>query len=232
MTPKSALAAVVFCLAMAPATAIFAQQAAPKWTPEERKELFNYCEKPELVKQLRISEETADRIGEIHAWALQQKLSVEANTNPAYATPNEVEEDVIKKYKALRLSGDQVKSLTERRQANPDGVMSCAVTTISPDKTFDTLTAQKALQLYKTKYRKALITKLDINGRQADMLFDAEVWKQKEMLSLDAIPATDFNRIRKTVDMYRAADVKVKAIGLTDQQLQAAADFFRENKPR
>ncbi|NCI46800.1 hypothetical protein [Sediminibacterium soli] len=143
-----------------------------------------------------------------------------------------MEEDVIKKYKALKLSGDQVKALTECRQANPDGMGSCAVTTLTPDKQFDTLTPQRAVQLYKTKYRKTLIDKLDINGRQADMLFDAEVWKQKEMLALSAMPATDFNRIRKTVEMHRTADTKFKAIGLTDSQLLSAQDFFRENRLR
>lgn len=218
------------CVIVLSTAAAVAQDNAPKWTPEELKELFGYCEKPELMRQLKLPAETADKIGEIHFWALQQKLSVEANTNAAYATPNEVEEDVIKKYKALRLSGDQLKMLTDRRRSMPDGMQSCPETILNPDKQFDTLSQQRAVQLYKTKYRKTLIDKLDINGRQADMLFDAQVWKQKESLTVAAIPVTDFNRIRKTVELNRNAETRFRAIGLTDQQLLGAQAFFRDNQ--
>jgi hypothetical protein len=202
-------------------------QDAPKWTPEEQKELFGYCEKPVLVKKLNISEETADKIGEIDLWAVQQKLSVDANTNERYATHGEVEEEVIKKLKALRLSGDQLKALTERR-ADPNP-KPCVVTTLSFNQRFDTVPQARAVQLYKTQYRKILIDKLGINGRQADQVFETEAWKQKEAATIAAIPANDFNRVRKTVAMHTQRDHRYKVIGLTEEQAAAAVQFFAEN---
>ncbi len=223
--------ACVVLVFLASAYVAVSQEAAPKWTPEEIKELFGYCEKPELIKQLKISPETADKIGELHYWALVQKQAVEANTNVAYATPNEVETDLVKKYKTLKLSGDQLKTLLDYRKAQPDGISSCAVTTLTALKQFDTLPLPRALQLYKTKYRKMLIEKLGINGKQADQVFETEVWKQKEALAVDAIPASDFNRIRKTVALYKQRDHRYKVIGLTDEQMDAAVQFFTEHLP-
>ena len=205
------------------------QAQEPKWTPEEQKELFGYCEKPELIKQLKISPETADKIGEIDHWALLQKISVEANTNEAYATPNEVEEEVIKKYKALRLSADQLKTLTDRRQNNLATPKPCAVTTLTLNHQFDTMPAPRALQLYKTQYRKTLIDKIGINGRQADMLLETEVWKQKESLAIGAMHENDFNRVRKTVAMYGQRDKRLRDAGMTDEQLPLINEFFQNN---
>jgi hypothetical protein len=202
-------------------------QDVPKWTPEEQKELFGYCEKPVLVKKLNISEETADKIGEIDLWAVQQKLTVDANTNERYATHGEVEEEVVKKLKALRLSGDQLKALTDRR-ADPNP-KPCAVTTLSFNQRFDTMPQPRAVQLYKTQYRKTLIDKLGINGRQADQVFETEAWKQKEAATIAAIPAGDFNRVRKTVAMHTQRDHRYKVIGLTEEQAVAAVQFFAEN---
>ena len=36
-----------------------AQDVTPKWTPEEEKELFGYCDKPDLIKQLKFSPKVA-----------------------------------------------------------------------------------------------------------------------------------------------------------------------------
>jgi hypothetical protein len=210
------------------ATASFAQNTAPKWTPDELKELFNYCDKPALIQQLKISSETADRIGEIDNWALLQIKSVEANTNEAYATPNEVEADVIKKYKALKLSADQLKSLSDRRQQGP--MSGCAVTTLVSDARFDTVVAAKAVQQYKTLYRKQLIDKAGIVGRMADQVIETEVWKQKEAASIAKIPETDFSRVRKTVDLYQQRDHRYRAIGLNDQQIATTVEFFDKNQ--
>lgn len=206
------------------ATASFAQDASPKWTPDELKELFVFCDRPALIQQLKISPETADKIGEIDHWARLQIISVEANTNEAYATPNEVEADVIKKYKALRLSADQVKALSDRRQQGP--LNGCAVTTLVADQRYDTVVAAKFIQQYKALYRKQLIDKMDIVGRMADQLIEAELWKQKEAATIAKIPETDFNRVRKTVALYEQRDKKYRIIGLTDQQIPAAAAFF------
>ena len=205
------------------------QAQEPKWTPEEQKELFGYCEKPELIKQLKLSPETADKIGEIDHWALLQKISVEANTNEAFATPNEVEEEVVKKYKALRLSADQLKALTDRRQNNLATPRPCAVTTLTLNHQFDTIAAPRALQLYKAQYRKALIDKIGINGRQADMLLETEVWKQKGSLAIGAMPENDFNRVRKTVVMYGQRDKRLRDAGMTDEQLPLITEFFQNN---
>lgn len=228
---KKQIFGFLFLAFIASVYAAAGQDVTPKWTPEEIKELFGYCERPELIRQLKISPEMADRIGEMHYWALLQKLAVEANTNVAYATPNEVETDLFKKYKTLGLSGDQLKTLLEYRKARPDGIASCPVIILTALKPFDTIPQPRALQLYKTKYRKLLIEKLGINGKQADQVFETEVWKQKEALTIDAIPATDFNRIRKTVALYKQRDHRYKVIGLTDEQIEAAVQFFAEHLP-
>ena len=213
----------IFFMAVS-ATVAFAQDAAPKWTAEELKELYNYCDKPALIQQLKISAETADKIGEIDHWARQQIASVEANTNEAYATPNEVEADVIKKYKALRLSSDQVKSLSDRRQQGP--MNGCAVTTLTADPRYDTVVAARFIQQYKVLYRKQLIDKIDIVGRMADQLIETEIWKQKEAATIAKMPETDFNRVRKTVAFYELRDKKYRTIGLSEQQIPATIEFF------
>lgn len=206
-----------------------AQESLISRSPEEQKELFGYCEKPELMKQLKISAETADKIGQINYWATLQKLKIEANTNDTFATPKEVEEDVVKKYKALHLSGDQLKVLLDKREhsASPEP---CAVITLTFNHLYDTLSKQQMLQSYKTRYRKPLIDNAGINGRQADMLFEVEVWKQKEALNIAAIPLADFNRIRKTVELYNERERRYKVIGLTDQQIETTIEFFNRHQ--
>jgi hypothetical protein len=83
---------------------------------------------------------------------------------------------------------------------------------------------------YKKKYRKPLMDQLVVNGRQADMLIEAEAWKLKESLVIEAIPANNFNRIRKTVILNNELDRKYKQIDLTDQQKNGALTFFSKNQ--
>ena len=40
--------------------------SAQQWSPEEQLELFGYCEKGLLMKELGISEETANKLSLIH----------------------------------------------------------------------------------------------------------------------------------------------------------------------
>ena len=210
---------------------LLAQESLVSRSPEEQKELFGYCEKTGLMKQLKISAETADKIGQINYWATVNKLKIEANTNDTFATPNEVEEEVIKKYKALRLSGDQLKGLLDKRGSS-GSMEPCAIITLTFNRLYDTLSKPQMLQLYKTRYRKPLIDKAGINGRQADMMFEVEVWKQKEALNIAAIPFADFSRIRKTVEMYNERERRYRVIGLTDQQIETAIDFFTQLEPK
>jgi hypothetical protein len=199
-----------------------------QWTSEQQLELFGYCEKPFLIKQLKLSPETADKIGQIHFWARWQEQKIANNTNDTFATAGEIEEAVVKKYKTLSLSGDQLKSLIERRKNGANDP--CEVLTIKPNPSYDTLTKEKLTQLYKTKYRRALMDQLEVNGKQADMLIDAEVWRQKELFTVAAIPVTDFNRIRKAVELFNEREKKYRFIGLTDQQKEGALAFFRKNE--
>ena len=199
-------------------------------TPEEQRELFGYCEKPELMKKLKFSLEMADKVGEIDYWARVQQISIEANTNDAFATRGELEQDVIKKYKAIRLSDDQLKALIDFKRERLSKADPCTVISLSINHSFDTLSPQRALQMYKVKYRKTLIEKLVINGRQADMLFEIEVWKQKESLSIGNIPIADFNRIRKTVAMYSEREKRNRAVDLTDEQMDAVIQFFNQHQ--
>ena len=199
---------------------------AQEWTPEQQVELFGYCEKPALIKQLKISEAIADRIGQIHHWARLTKIKIEANASDTFATAGEVEEEVVKKYKALSLSGDQVKALVERRKKSLSEP--CEVITLVVNRNYDTI-AKPQLQLqFRNKFRRTLMDKLEVNGKQADMLIEAEVWKQKEALEIAKIPETDFERIRKTVGLYKELERKYGFIGITEQQKEGAKAIFKQ----
>lgn len=198
---------------------------AQQWTPEEQLELFGYCEKGILMKELGISEETANKIGQINYWATLQKLKIEANTNDTFATANEVNQEVLKKYKALSITGDRAKGLISRMNAT-----GCAVTQLRFNKSYDTLTKVQLVTAYKTKFRKKLIDQLGVNGRQADMIIDAEAWKQKESLVVAQIAESDFNRIRKSVQLNKVHEKKLALIDLTEQQKIQAVEFFIQNQ--
>jgi hypothetical protein len=62
------------------------------------------------------------------------------------------------------------------------------------------------------------------------MLFETEVWKQKEALDIAAIPETDFNRIRRTVAMYKQRESRYRAIGMNDAQIETVIQFFKEHQ--
>jgi len=196
---------------------------AQKWSPEEQLELFGYCEKGLLMKELGISEETANKIGQINYWATLQKLKIEANTNDTFATANEVNQEVLKKYKALSITGDRAKGLISRMNAT-----GCAITDLRYNKSYDTLTKVQLVAAYKTKFRKKIIDLLGVNGRQADLIIDAEAWKQKESAIVAQIPESDFNRIRKSVQLNKEYDKKLISIDLTEQQRIQAVEFFMQ----
>ncbi|MDP3394702.1 hypothetical protein [Sediminibacterium sp.] len=198
---------------------------AQQWTPEEQLELFGYCEKGILMKELSISEETANKIGQINYWATLQKLKIEANTNDTFATANEVNQEVLKKYKALSITGDRAKGLISRMNAT-----GCAITQLRFIKSYDTLTKAQLVTGYKAKFRKKLMDQLGVNGRQADMIIDAEAWKQKESLVVAQIAESDFNRIRKSVLLNKEYDKKLVVIDLTDQQKSQAVEYFIQNQ--
>ncbi len=203
------------------ATTIHAQQ----WSPEEQLELFGYCEKGLLMKELGISEETANKIGQINYWATLQKLKIEANTNDTFVTANEVNQEVLKKYKALSITGERAKGLISRMSA-----AGCAVTQLKFNKSYDTLTKVQLVAAYKTKFRKKIIDQLGVNGRQADLIIDAEAWKQKEALVVAQIAESDFNRIRKTVQLNKEFDKKLVMIDLNEQQKSQSVEFFIQNQ--
>lgn len=198
---------------------------AQKWTPEEQLELFGYCEKGLLMKELGISEETANKIGQINYWATLQKLKIEANTNDTFVTANEVNQEVLKKYKALSITGEKAKGLISRMNA-----AGCAITQLNFNKNYDTINKVQLVAAYKTKFRKKIIDQLGVNGRQADLIIDAEAWKQKESLIIAQIPESDFNRIRKAVQLNKEYDKKLISIDLTEQQRIQAVEFFTQNQ--
>lgn len=204
------------------------ETAGTSWTSAEQTELFGYCEKPFLIKQLKLSSETADKIGQIHSWARLQAQKIADNTNDTFATAGEVEEAVVKRYRSLSLSSDQLKSLIERRKNGTNDP--CEVLVITPNPAYDTLTKERLVQVFKTKYRRALMDQLEVNGKQADMLIDAEAWWQKEKFTVAVIPPTDFNRIRKAVELFNEREKKYRFIGLTDQQKEGALAFFKKNE--
>lgn len=198
---------------------------AQQWTPEEQLELFGYCEKELLIKELGISEDAANKIGQINYWATLQKLKIEANTNDTFATANEVNQEVLKKYKALSITGDRAKGLINRMNA-----AGCSITQLRYIKNYDTLTKIQLVTAYKTKFRKKIIDQLGVNGRQADMIIDAEAWKQKETFVIAQITETDFNRIRKAVQLNNEYNKKLVLIDLTNQQRDQAIEFFIQNQ--
>lgn len=215
---------VVYFLLMGVQT-LSAQTNESEWTPEQQVELFGYCEKPYLIKQLKISEANADKIGQINHWARLTKIQIQKNANDTFATDGEVEEAVIKKYKALGLSGDQLKNLTEKRKQSLSEP--CPLITLTVNKNYDTIAKPQLQLMFRTKFRRTLMDKLEVNGKQADMLIEAEVWKQKEALEINKIPETDFNRIRKTVAMYTDLERKYGFIGITEQQKEGAKAIFK-----
>jgi hypothetical protein len=218
---------ILGCLLLSLTQSAMAQDKTSNWTPEEQKELFGYCEKRLLINDLKIPEDKADKIGELNYWATLQKIKVQENTNDTFATANEVDAELMKKYKALSLSGDQLKTLIDRRKSNTNAE-SCPLVTLNFNPIYDTAQKAQLLLSFKAKYRKDLITKVGVNGRQADQLIDAEVWKQKEACSISKIPGTDFNRIRKTVEMYNMMERKYKLVDMTDQQKAGAIEFFKQ----
>ncbi len=203
----------------------FSQNALIEWSPEQQSELFGYCEKPFLIKQLKISEANADKIGQINNWARLTKIKIQANASDTFATDGEVEEAVIKKYRALGLSGDQLKTLTDRRKQSLSEP--CALITVTANKTYDTIAKPQLQLLFRNKFRRTLMDKLEVNGKQADMLIEAEVWKQKEALEIVKIPETNFERIRKAVAMYSDLEKKYGFIGITEQQKEGAKAIFK-----
>jgi hypothetical protein len=218
---------IAFMLLVCFQQSVVAQDNASKWTPEEQKELFGYCEKRVLINDLKIPEDKADKIGQLNYWATLQKIKIQENTNDTFATANEVDAELMKKYKALSLSGDQLKTLIDRRKSNTNAE-SCPLVTLSYNPIYDTAQKTQLILSFKAKYRKDLITKVGVNGRQADQLIDAEVWKQKEACIISKIPETDFNRIRKTVEMYNMMERKYKLVDMTDQQKTAAIEFLKQ----
>ncbi len=211
-------------------TNLEAQDTGIKRSPEELKELFGFCDKPVLIKLLKVSPEMADKIGEIDYWARLEIAKVTANTNERYATPNEVLEDVVKKYKDIRLGSDEIRTLLDYKKAQESNPEPCPVIVLHTVPIFDTLPTASALLRYKKPYRKMLIDKLVINGRQADMLFDIEVWKQKESLNIAKIPESDFDRVRKTVAMYAERDRRCRSIGMSEEQITMFIQFFTEHR--
>lgn len=225
MKQRNSVTLVILSMVLLLAGKAVAQHTATEWSPEQQVELFGYCEKPFLIKQLKISEANADKIGQINNWARLTKIKIQANASDTFATDGEVEEAVIKKYKALGLSGDQLKTLTDRRKQSLSEP--CALITLTVNKTYDTIAKPQLQLLFRNKFRRTLMDKLEVNGKQADMLIEAEVWKQKEAIDIAKIPETDFNRIRKTVAMYTELERKYGFIGITEQQKEGAKAIFK-----
>lgn len=204
-----------------------AQDKVTVWTPEEQRELFNYCEKQALIEQQHVASDKVDAIGQIQYWAILQKQKIQDNTNDTFSTAKEVDETVIKKYIALGLSGDQLKYLSNKLKTG-EAYAPCALITLSYNSAYDTMGKPQMLQVLKIKFRKQLVDKIPVNGRQADQLIDAEVWRQKEAQIISKISTTDFNRIRKTAEMNHMMERKYKLMDITDQQKDAAIAFFKQ----
>lgn len=211
---------------------LLAQDTKPKWTPEELRELFNYCQKPELIKKLGVGEDVADKIGDIEYWTLLQYNKVDNNTNDTFATKGEIREEAVKRYKAsARLSEDQVKIVLDYQDPFSTNPASCAITTLHYVPLTEGMTTQQIVLQYQAKFRKILVDKLGINGRQANLLCELEVGKQKEAKDIAAIPVTDINRIRKTVALNQDIEKRYRGLGLDDGQIEKTLAFFNENAP-
>jgi hypothetical protein len=155
-------------------------------------------------------------------------MKIEANTNDTFATASEVDAAALKKLSSLSLSSSLLKELANQLKLG-EYSKGCALTTLFVNHAYDTLTKEQFVLAYKKKFRKPIMDQLVVNGRQADMLIEAEGWKQKESLIISAIPENDFNRIRKTVIMNNELERKYKQVDLTDQQKNNAILFFSKN---
>lgn len=205
------------------------QANGSNWNTEEQRELFGYCQKPALMLQFNISAETADKIGDIQYWASIQKLKIETNTNDTFATASEIDEAALKKLGGLSLSGGLIKELANQLTSN-SYAKGCPITTLNVNHAYDSLTKDQFILAFKKKFRKPLMDQLSVNGRQADMLIEAEAWKLKESLLIDVVPENNFNRIRKTVILNNELNRKYKQIDLTEQQKNGAINFFSKNQ--
>lgn len=216
---------LIFC-----SNQIQAQDAKPKWTPEELRELFNYCQKPELMKKLGVGDDVADKIGDIEYWTLLQYNKVDNNTNDTFATKGEIQEEAVKRYKSsARLSADQVKIVLDYQEPFSSNPASCAITTLHYVPLTEGMTTPQIVLQYQAKFRKMLVDQLGINGRQANLLCELEVGKQKEAKEIAAIPVSDINRIRKTVALNQDMEKRYRGLGLDDGQIEKALRFFLEN---
>lgn len=213
-------------------TTSYAQENGVTRTPEEQRELFNFCDKPFLVNKLKISAETADKIGDLNLWQTQQQKTIDANTNETFATAGELQQEINKRLKKIGLSDDQVKTFADYKRAQLTNPEPCAAIALYANPAYDTLTPQRALLLLKQKYRKIIIEKLGEtgNGKMADMAMETEVWKQKTSLEISKIPISDFNRVRRTVSMYKERDNKFRGAGMDDKQIDTMIEFFRQNQ--
>jgi hypothetical protein len=224
---------LLFCLLLSAfgAASLYAQENVTR-TPEEQRELFNFCDKPFLINKLKISSETADKIGDLNLWQTQQQKTIDDNTNETYATAGELQQEINKRLKKIGLSDDQVKTFADYKRAQLTSPEPCAAIALYANPAYDTLTPQRALLLLKQKYRKILIEKLGEtgNGKMADMVMETEVWKQKESLTISKIPVSDFNRVRRTVSMYKERDNKYRGAGLDEKQAEMSIAFFRTNQ--
>jgi hypothetical protein len=231
---KRSMKKLLFCVMLSVFTtaALHAQETGVTRTPEEQRELFNYCDKPFLINKLKISSETADKIGDLNLWQTQQQKTIDDNTNETYATAGELQQEINKRLKKIGLSDDQVKTFGDYKRAQLTSPEPCAAIALYPNPAYDTLTPQRALLLLKQKYRKVLIEKLGEtgNGKMADMVIETEVWKQKESLTISKIPLSDFNRVRRTVSMYKERDNKYRGAGLDENQANKMIEFFRQNQ--
>ena len=63
------------------------------------------------------------------------------------------------------------------------------------------------------------------------MLFEIEVWKQKEALVIANIPITDFNRIRRTVSINAERERRFRVVGISEEQLENTLAFMNQNAP-
>ena len=62
------------------------------------------------------------------------------------------------------------------------------------------------------------------------MIIDAEAWKQKESSVVAQIADSDFNKIRKSVQLNKEHEKKLALIDLTEQQKIQAIEFFIQNQ--
>ena len=123
------LLSIIFCLSTVTLSAQ-AQGTITSTTPEEFLQFLREKQKPSLINQLKLTDEQAEKIIAIQAWAapILRKISFETTEDQKPILIKQLNEEKEKRYRAITLTENQVEAVIEfyanmlKNRTWPDGV--------------------------------------------------------------------------------------------------------------